>query len=183
MDNSTDNGNDQNDSLTNNLTLCLDDNCFIVYNLTYYEALKTNFTVFVVNDVTYVPIKFAEEITQIDIQSNLTSATICLEGELTCYVPTGLVNENTTTTDNIKCWKDWCYTIEAPTPDTDGGDQNNTDNQTGVANQTMCLDTKCFYVIEVLDIQAITTARTIFYYNLTGYQPLDFADDVSEPDI
>lgn len=67
MDNSTDNGNDQNDSLTNNLTLCLDDNCFIVYNLTYYEALKTNFTVFVVNDVTYVPIKFAEEITQIDI--------------------------------------------------------------------------------------------------------------------
>jgi len=47
----------------------------------------------------------------------------------------------------------------------------------------MCLDKKCFYVVEVLDIEAITTVETIFYYNLTGYQPLDFADDVSEPDI
>jgi hypothetical protein len=47
----------------------------------------------------------------------------------------------------------------------------------------MCLDAKCFYVEEVLDIQAITTEKTIFYYNMTGYQPLDFANDISEPDI
>ena len=125
MDNSTDGGNNQNDTnddLTNNLTLCLDENCFIVYNLTYFEALKTNDTVFVVDNVTYVPIKFAEDVTQIDIQANLTSATICLEGELICNVPTGLVDDNTATTDNIKCWKNWCYTIEAPAPDTNGGD-------------------------------------------------------------
>jgi len=47
----------------------------------------------------------------------------------------------------------------------------------------MCLDTKCFYVVEVLDIEAITTVETIFYNNLTGYKPLDFANDVIEPDI
>ena len=54
--------------------------------------------------------------------------TICPEGELICYIPTGLVGENTTTIDNIKCWKDWCFTIEASTPETDGRDENNTDN-------------------------------------------------------
>jgi hypothetical protein len=78
VDNSTDGGND---IPKNNFTLCLDGSCFIVNNLTYFEALKTNFTVFVVDNVTYVPIQFAEEVTQIDIQANLTSATICLEGE------------------------------------------------------------------------------------------------------
>jgi len=88
-----------------------------------------------------------------------------LEGELNCYVPTGLVDENTTSTDNIKCWRDWCFTIEAITPETDGGDQDSTENQTEVANQTLCLDNKCFYVVQVLDIQAITTAETIFYVN------------------
>jgi len=53
VDNSTDGGNDL---PKNNFTLCLDSSCFIVNNLTYFEALKTNFTVFVVDNVTYVPI-------------------------------------------------------------------------------------------------------------------------------
>ena len=38
---------------------------------------------------------------------------ICLAGDVNCYIPIGIVNENTTTGEDtkVKCLMDWCYIV------------------------------------------------------------------------
>ena len=47
------------------------------------------------------------------IYANLTETKICLAGDVNCYTPIGIVNEDTTTGNNtVKCLMDWCYIVE-----------------------------------------------------------------------
>ena len=41
----------------------------------------------------------------------------------------------------------------------------------------------CFIVVEIQDLEALITNETIFSLNGTNYEPLDFAYNVTEPDV
>ena len=47
----------------------------------------------------------------------------------------------------------------------------------------MCLDEDCFYVLELSVLEGIATNETVFYVNGTSYEPLDFAENVTEPNV
>jgi len=50
--------------------------------------LTTNETVFIVNDISYYPIDFADVSSDsADLNSTLTETTICLKDDLKCYKP------------------------------------------------------------------------------------------------
>ena len=63
------------------------------------EALVTNDTIFTVNGTNYEPLDFAENVTEPNVTGALNETVICLEGDLNCYVPIEVVNENSATGD------------------------------------------------------------------------------------
>ena len=112
---------------------------------------------------------------------------ICLEGDVNCYIPLGLVDPEATSEDQtVKCWKNWCYIVGEPFTftqpnNTDGTDTNDTDT---TQNKTLCFDeTSCFTVVEIEGLEALITNETIFSFNEINYKPLDFAYNVTEPDV
>ena len=48
-----------------------------------------------------------------ELKTNLNETKICLAGDVNCYIPIGIVNENTTTGEDtkVKCLMDWCYIV------------------------------------------------------------------------
>ena len=77
----------------------------------------------------------------------------------------------------MKCWKDWCYEV---------GEAEGTDlsqNDTVTSNTNLCIEDDCFYVIELNEVDAITTTATVFRVNNISYYPIDFADNCTNPTI
>jgi hypothetical protein len=107
---------------------------------------------------------------------------ICLEGDVNCYIPIGLVDPETTTGDQtVKCWKNWCFVVDEPFTFTEPNDNNDTNT---TKNETLCFnEVDCFIVVEIQDLEALVTNETIFSLNGTNYEPLDFAYNVTVPDV
>ena len=176
------------------MTLCLDSDCFVVIELDSLEALVTNDTIFTVNGTNYEPLDFAENVTEPNVTGALNETVICLEGDLNCYIPIEVVNENSTTGDQtVRCWYGWCYTVGEPFgPSSDNNTkENNTQtdnfstdsNSTEAENITLCIDLDCFLVLELTPVDALTTSQTIFDVDGSNYEPLDFAYNVTEPNV
>ena len=47
----------------------------------------------------------------------------------------------------------------------------------------LCIEDDCFYVIELNEVDAITTTATVFRVNNISYYPIDFADNCTNPTI
>ena len=73
---------------------------------------------------------------------------ICLEGDVNCYIPIGLVDPETTTGDQtVKCWKNWCFVVDEPFTFTEPNDNNDTNT---TKNETLCFnEVDCFIVVEI----------------------------------
>lgn len=58
-----------------------------VIELSEVEAITTTETVFRLNNVSYYPIDFADNLTNPNVTGFLNETVICLEGDLNCYQP------------------------------------------------------------------------------------------------
>jgi hypothetical protein len=62
-----------------------------------------------------LPLEIAFNITEPDVNANLSETIICLENDLNCYIPLEIVNVDTDTADKtVKCIWAWCYTVGDP---------------------------------------------------------------------
>ena len=132
--------------------------------------LNTNETIIYVNGTGYQPIDFAENISEPNVSAALIESYICLADDSECYVPLQVVDENTSTVDQIvKCWKSWCYIAQLYVPEIT--------NDTWSDNSTsLCFDeTNCFYVVKLSSLDALTTNESTFTVNDEYYLVTDFA--------
>lgn len=63
------------------------------------DAVSTNETVFYFNETAYVPLDFADDVTEPNATGILNETVICLAGDDQCYIPIGLVDPESTTGD------------------------------------------------------------------------------------
>ena len=100
------------DNSTENVTISIDNKCFITKKLDVSEALVTNATIFSVKNENYEPLDFCVDETESNITVPINETIICLEGDLNCYVPVFVVGDDSVIGSlKVKCLLGWCYAV------------------------------------------------------------------------
>jgi hypothetical protein len=74
----------------------------------------TNQTILRFNEINYLPLDFAENVTYPDVLAVLNQTIICLENDLNCYIPIKAVTveDDTTGGKTVKCLWSYCYYVD-----------------------------------------------------------------------
>jgi len=133
--------------------MCLDTKCFYVVEVLDIEAITTVETIFYNNLTGYKPLDFADDVTEPDIQAQLNETVICLENDLNCYIPIREVGDETDGSLTAKCWKGWCYYVDAP---------YSSEPDSSTENVFITIDNQCFVTKKLETVQSIVTKKTVF---------------------